>query len=53
MSWMLRLQERLLGLAPWDAGKITDEWFRAHFNYAADLAHDWLGRSLDLSRPGC
>ena len=50
MSWMLRLQERLLGLAPWDAGKITDEWFRAHFNYAADLAHDWLGRSLDLSQ---
>ena len=50
MSWKLRLQERLFGLAPWDAGKITDEWFRAHFNYAADLAHDWLSQSLDLSK---
>ena len=32
MSWMLRLQERLFGISPWNADKITDEWFRAHFN---------------------
>ncbi len=48
MNWMLRLRERLLGLAPWDASCITDEWFRAHFDYAADVVHQWLGSALDM-----
>ena len=46
---MLRLQERLRGLAPWDAQRITDEWFRAHFHYAADVVQHWVGGVLDLS----
>lgn len=50
MSWMLRLQERLWGLAPWDAGKISDEWFRAHFEYAADVVNHWVGGVLDLKQ---
>lgn len=48
MSWVLRLQERLWGLAPWDATRITDEWFRAHFDYAADVVQHWVGGVLDL-----
>ena len=48
MNWKLRLQERLWGLAPWDAQRITDEWFRAHFNYAADVVNHWVGSVLDL-----
>src|SRR5256885_16787522 len=48
--WGRRWQERLCGLAPWDAGKITDEWFRAHFDYAADVVHSWLGQELDMSK---
>lgn len=48
MNWMLRLRERILGLAPWDAEKITDEWFRAHFEYAADVVHQWVGGVLDV-----
>ena len=43
-----RLRERLFGLGPWDAGHIRDEWFRAHFGYAADLVQGWLGSALDL-----
>jgi len=50
MRWWLRLQERLLGHPAWDAGRISDEWFRAHFHHAADTVHDWLGQTLDLSR---
>lgn len=42
------LRERLLGLGRWDAARIRDEWFRAHFGYAADLARDWLSAALDL-----
>lgn len=49
MDWMKRLRERFLGLAPWDATKISDEWFRAHFDYAADVVHHWLGSVLDVS----
>ena len=45
---MLRLRERLFGLAPWDAARITDEWFRAHFDYAADVVHQWMGSALDV-----
>lgn len=48
MNWMLRLRERISGLAPWDAEKITDEWFRAHFEYAADVVHQWVGGVLDV-----
>ena len=48
MNWKARLQERLWGPARWDAGRITDEWFRAHFGYAADLVHGWLGGAVDL-----
>ncbi len=48
MSWKLRLQQRLLGLAPWDAQRISDEWFRAHFEYAADVVHHWVGGVLDV-----
>ena len=46
-AW-LGLRERLFGLAPWDATRITDEWFRAHFDYAADVVQQWLGGALDL-----
>ena len=49
MSWKRRLQERVWGLAPWDARCITDEWFRAHFEYAADVVNHWVGGVLDLS----
>lgn len=48
MNWTLRLQERVWGLAPWDAKRITDEWFRAHFEYAADVVQHWVGGVLDL-----
>jgi SAM-dependent methyltransferase len=46
-AW-LRLRERLWGLAPWDAARISDEWFRAHFDYAADVVAQWLGDALDV-----
>ncbi|WP_019702856.1 class I SAM-dependent methyltransferase [Paracidovorax oryzae] len=48
MSWMSRWQERLWGVAAWDEGRISDEWFRAHFGYAADVVNDWVGGALDL-----
>lgn len=48
MNWMLRLQEKLWGIAPWDARQITDEWFRAHFDYASDVVNHWVGSALDL-----
>lgn len=48
MHWMLRLRERLGGLAAWDEARISDEWFRAHFGYAADVVQQWLGTALDL-----
>ncbi|AVP58845.1 SAM-dependent methyltransferase [Pulveribacter suum] len=49
MNWTVRLRERLFGLAPWDAARISDEWFRAHFDYAADVVHQWLaGSGLDV-----
>lgn len=46
--WTLQLRERLFGLAPWDASHITDEWFRAHFDYAAEVVHQWVGGVLDV-----
>jgi hypothetical protein len=48
MGLIARLQERFLGLAPWDAKQISDEWFRAHFEYAADVVHSWVGQGLDI-----
>ncbi|AYM97751.1 class I SAM-dependent methyltransferase [Acidovorax sp. 1608163] len=50
MGLIARLQERLLGVAPWDAGQITDEWFRAHFEYAADVVNHWVGSVLDIPK---
>ncbi len=44
----LHLLERMWGLAPWDAARISDEWFRAHFNYAANVVNEWLGSALDV-----
>lgn len=49
-NWWNRWQKRLWGQAPWDAGKITDEWFRAHFEYAADVVNHWMGDVLDWPR---
>lgn len=46
--WAARLRERLWGLDPWDDGRISDEWFRAHFFHAADLVAQWLGGALRL-----
>ena len=46
--WIVRLREQLFGLAHWDASRITDEWFRAHFEYAADVVHQWMGGALDV-----
>lgn len=48
MRVLHRIQEKLWGQAPWDAGRITDEWFRSHFEYAADVVHAWLGGVIDL-----
>lgn len=48
MNRMLWLRERLFGLSPWDASCITDEWFRAHFDYAADVVNQWLSSSLHV-----
>ncbi|TDS83113.1 class I SAM-dependent methyltransferase [Comamonas sp. JUb58] len=50
MAWMDRLRERIWGMAPWDAGKISDEWFRIHFEYAADVTHQWIGSVLDVKQ---
>lgn len=47
-NWWLKLQERLWGLAPWDARHIGDEWFRAHFDYAADVVNQWVGGAVDI-----
>lgn len=46
-AW-LALRERLFGIAPWDAARISDEWFRAHFDYAAEVVHAWLADVLDV-----
>ncbi len=48
MQWVRQLQEKLWGVAPWDVGCINDEWFRSHFEYAADVVQQWLGGALDL-----
>lgn len=50
MGLIARWQERLWGIAPWNAGHITDEWFRAHFEYAADVVNHWVGGVLDIPK---
>jgi SAM-dependent methyltransferase len=40
-----------LGSADWDRHKIQDEWFRAHFNYAADVVAEWMGADHLASGP--
>lgn len=47
-NWWLKLQERIWGLSPWDARHISDEWFRAHFDYAADVVNQWVGSAVDI-----
>lgn len=47
-SWILKLRERLCGGPRWDATRIRDEWFRSHFEYAADVVQAWLGAVIDL-----
>lgn len=43
-----RIQQRFWGPPQWDAERISDEWFRAHFHYAADVVQHWLGSALDV-----
>ncbi|GAB2455461.1 hypothetical protein GCM10027082_02490 [Comamonas humi] len=49
MRHLAQLREKQLGLLPaYDDSRITDEWFRAHFHYAADVVQQWLGSVVDL-----
>ena len=48
MRQVAQLHERQFGLPAYDDSLITDEWFRAHFHYAADVVNHWLGGALDL-----
>ena len=48
MRLLRQIQEKLWGVGPWDAGKIRDEWFRSHFEYAADVVNAWLGGVVDV-----
>ncbi|CAM3461853.1 class I SAM-dependent methyltransferase [Paracidovorax anthurii] len=48
ISLLDRIQQRFWGPPQWDAAAITDEWFRAHFHYAADVVQHWLGSAMDL-----
>ena len=48
MQFLCKLQDRFLGAASWDAGKISDEWFFAHFSHAADIVQSWLGEVVDV-----
>jgi hypothetical protein len=53
MGLIARLQERLLGPGPLGCEQeISDEWFRAHFEYAADVVNHWVGGVLDMPTPG-
>ena len=49
MRRMAQQREKQFGLPSYDDGLITDEWFRAHFHYAADVVNHWLGSVVDLS----
>ena len=48
MSFLKSMARRWFGAPTWDANQITDEWYRAHFNYAADVVQAWLSPVLDL-----
>ena len=48
MRRLAQLHERRFGLPAYNDGLITDEWFRSHFHYAADVVQQWLGGVLDL-----
>jgi len=48
MRRLAQLHERRFGLPAYNDGLITDEWFRSHFHYAADVVQQWLGGALDL-----
>ena len=50
MKSLLHLLKSRFGAPVWDANHITDEWFRAHFHYAADVVRQWLGEPLDLTQ---
>ncbi|MFG5777212.1 class I SAM-dependent methyltransferase [Comamonas sp. J-3] len=50
MRLLDQMQERLWGIAPWDPSKMTDAWIRGHFEYAADVVHEWLGSVLDVKQ---
>lgn len=50
MYSLLHALKRQFGHSHWDADKISDEWFRAHFHYAADVVRQWLGEPLDLTQ---
>lgn len=50
MRLIQQLQEKLWGIAPWDPSRMTDVWIRGHFEYAADVVHEWLGSVLDLKQ---
>ena len=48
MRLVAQLRDQRLGLPAFDASQITDEWFRAHCEYAADVVNHWLGSVVDL-----
>lgn len=50
MNSLLQVLKSRFGAPTWDADRITDEWFRAHFHYAADVVRQWLGEPLDLTQ---
>ena len=50
MQWLDGLRARLLGRPAWSAEHISDEWFRSHFDYAADVVHSWLSPVVDWQR---
>lgn len=45
MRWLDRLRAQWQA---WDDRHIQDEWFRAHFHYAADVVHSWLSQVVDV-----
>lgn len=48
MRWFDRLLARCWGTGGWDAARIQDAWFDAHFHHAADVVHSWLSDAVDL-----
>lgn len=48
MRQLGQLREKQFGQPGFDDSLISDEWFRAHFHYAADVVQQWLGSVVDL-----